>query len=1287
MNSSPLENLHCQFDRALKHQAYLGLSSDTSQMLQETKTKQIRLSQVFEIARQQIEKFLRNNSLDQKDLNAHIDHLRLLQDQGKLYYERYVKATKSWTRVFLKGLARYTPAYLKRFLPKCFSNQMTEAEEKTRQQYDEYCSSLKEFIAQLTRLKTPTPTIEEQSKAQSSLDKEAILTFEKNNISTPKDQKEKLRTPEKKPPKNTPERIKQEEEKFLHEDEDVEVQALLFQQFQNSKKGQEASKKIEVKEIPVSIETSLKEESQEDVQADLQTQTAVPSLEEIEKQKQQIAAALLNEIQASLQVLNRFNERPLSLMHYKKLLGKISNDMRHFLQLAGENGKKSLENIGVSEEAFQLFSGNALTVALMSGNTDATLTLLQPLGWDTCYQEALGQKGYINFGVRRTGVVTVLLSNAQNERVHEKTFINYRGHVKLTLEAETQAENLLNALLTYLKDNPKCRPNKIEIDFVEGKGKNCALTPKLCKLLMDLSDRVAEIQLNNLKEINFKALNFSAEEERQFVQHLKDYTFNFPVNITLSDQPKKDWTPFNFSVLLSLCPTLELLKEMYRLCPTPCDIYLPPMLCQARELDLSGYPLEHIPHLIAHFGQLTHLNLSGLAITDAQLKQWIDQGYLANIQSLQLDQCTSLTADILPTLAKLPHLTQLSLPDLPQGKIALAKLPKFDDPFKINLFYTSSKATQKIASLLYTGPVAWAAAFQIPLARQGVAEVFTSRMKILDPKSVAYWLHNDEYKKLAPQTAIKTIFADSNAALNDANLAAFVQKFPQATALSLYNCPNITHQGILSLLKACPQIRVLDLTGCHGINEQLFFENDSANLLKKLNKLNVTDTGILSDIVDGIRPQFKGVKIICKETTLKITDAQLANEASLEGILKSTALNQLKRIDLSDCTKLTDAMLGKLLAHLNDDMWKKTSDGFMEDNPQRLNLAVLDLTGCSNITDAAFKIQEGEKVDLRLLENLDRVIIGGTKISKSLEDCYPGVTFQTVEQPVTIQVDPEAQLKDCQAYYAKKGAPSQDSKAQRELKNLAHNFIHNRLVVGLFSSDCKDQAAVSQVLNQPMAIQAPEFCNFAIYFKCNSELLSFPIHRDVLASQSRFFIESFRPGGALNKIADLTFEIPHLKEAKLMKELLFGEKDIEDLDWQGAIQLAEPVHSNNYNVLPTYFRALLKRIRSQFDLNNADKMFFEAHKLRDRKAISQYEQTLLTYLDHMEKNPSSENQRIFKKIALIAKNYPDTELYKKVTAREEAESYRVAKATQEAEYERLTQEMLRREQAAARWFN
>ena len=150
---------------------------------------------------------------------------------------------------------------------------------------------------------------------------------------------------------------------------------------------------------------------------------------------------------------------------------------------------------------------------------------------------------------------------------------------------------------------------------------------------------------------------------------------------------------------------------------------------------------------------------------------------LWQIETLQLQNCPNLTTDSLPALAKLPQLAKLALPDLPKGKLPLNELPKFDNPFKIKMFYTSSKTTQPLASGFYTGPNLWAPIFQIPLARQGVAEIFAPSQKRLDPKSVAYWLHHNDYRHLKPQTSIVAILADSNAELTDANSVESLRNF------------------------------------------------------------------------------------------------------------------------------------------------------------------------------------------------------------------------------------------------------------------------------------------------------------------------------------------------------------------------------------------------------------------------------------------------------------------------------------------------------------------------------
>ena len=201
------------------------------------------------------------------------------------------------------------------------------------------------------------------------------------------------------------------------------------------------------------------------------------------------------------------------------------------------------------------------------------------------------------------------------------------------------------------------------------------------------------------------------------------------------------------------------------------------------------------------------------------------------------------------------------------------------------MFYTSSKTTQPLASGLYTGPNLWAPIFQIPLARQGVAEIFAPSQKRLDPKSVAYWLHHNDYRHLKPQTSIVAILADSNAELTDANSVEFAQKFPEATALSLYICPNVSDVGIIELLKACPKIRTLDLMGCPHISESLFLEEGNVEVLKKLSKLIITDTGISSDIAALFKEEL-GSKLVFEEAVLTISDDDLTDDDALEKILK-----------------------------------------------------------------------------------------------------------------------------------------------------------------------------------------------------------------------------------------------------------------------------------------------------------------------------------------------------------------------------------------------------------------
>ena len=359
-------------------------------------------------------------------------------------------------------------------------------------------------------------------------------------------------------------------------------------------------------------------------------------------------------------------------------------------------------------------------------------------------------------------------------------------------------------------------------------------------------------------------------------------------------------------------------------------------------------------------------------MTDNQLNSWIAKGYFENVESLALDNCTQLTTDILPTLMKLPRLVELILPDLPQGSMPVKALPKLDNPFKVNFFYTSSQSTLKIASELYSGPTTWAAVFQIPMAREGIEDIFKPSQTILDPKAVTYWLYNnDDYKRLKPQQSIKMIGAESNAYLNDDNIVEFFQKFPEARTVSLYGSPKITAKGVMDLVKACPWIQTLNLTDCPKIKNELLSE-ENLKQLDRLNKVTISGTGIspecYSNFLKGIATALEEGKqplaantINFEETILKITDDQLIDENALETILETGNLSKIKRIDLEGCTKLTDDMLGRLLNRLNEPLWIQQPDGSKKDNPRRLNLASLNLSGCSNITEAAFDEKQEEK--------------------------------------------------------------------------------------------------------------------------------------------------------------------------------------------------------------------------------------------------------------------------------------------------------------------------------------
>lgn len=1153
MRDSSLEYLHRQFTTALQAHAYLGFSA-SSKKLEKTTTKQIHLQQVFTIARQQIDTILKDTQ--NQDREAKITQLRDLETVGKLHYQRYLKATRRWSRSFLKALAINTPAFLKRFLPQ-YVSQVVKAEQGTKQNYHNYQKALEQHILRL---------------------------------------------------KTTP---------FIQNREEIKVPVLLSEELPF------------ITKTPLSLPliTTIREDEPFPPSFKLKKQIEIPllSTEEIEKQQQSNLTTAYHEIEQHVSYLRQFNEVPFSLKRYKSILQILVSQLQKIVQLDPLQANQTLNDLGLSTTAQQALTTSEMRNALIIHDDQKLLSLLNSTEWQASFQEALTQQECtVTFGVRHmTQPPTLCLLG-----ITEPQLQSYRGQINLNFNRLEQAQKDLSFLLNYLQTYPQCRPYQIAFSFYP----DVSLTPELSNLLLSLRNKTSELQLNHLSDINFRAAGFTAEEEHRFVQQLDFFSCPHLNSITLSDHSKQAWTSLDFSRLLEFCPQMELLKACYHSSSSPQDISLPSTLLQITEADLSIFPVEQVPFLLNQLTHLTHLNLRGLKISDFELQQWIENGNFDQLTSLNLENCP-LTTDSLFTLIFLFHLAHLTLPDLPQGKINLNHLPTFDNPFKIHTFYTSSQAIE--AAQLYTGPKIWSAIFQIPLARKGIKTIFPPQQTVLDPKSVAYWLYDDDYRYLTPQTAIKTIIGD-NAPFTDKTLVEFVKKFPQVESLSLYQCSHITSEGVIQLLQACPHIRKLDLTSCSQITAHLFHKQD-LTLFKSLTQLIISDTKIPSVIINRYQKDLKFMHF--EESVWRITNDQLTDENALESLLKSKDLHLFKRLDLTNCTNLTNSMLGKLLNRCNIAIWTSSAQDCF--NPQRLNLAVLNLTGCSQINDKAFvdRIQEG-KIEPKLLGNLARIVTGETHISPVLQNVYPDVIFQEKDETPTLSIDPKAQLQACLAYYETTDA--------KEKKNQARSFLHNQAAVHLFSTHCQDRASVNKMIHHPLDPQAPEFCDLTLFFSAldGTEKGKYETHRDRLRCiPSPYFINGLRAGGILSKDSTLHYINPNAypETIQVMLDLVEGTKTIQSIDWKIASQTAELVGPHIFKLPSSYYQALLHHIHSQFDLNQADEMLFSAQMLNDLEGKKQYENILLFYLEDNELNEED-----FRQIANIARVHQLSHLLKKI---------------------------------------
>lgn len=136
-----INQINQTFRNSLGNKNYINKKKDEANLIN-TDVKIHRLSEIFTFVQTQISS---QSDLSRKD----VSELRALQESGRLLYERYESSTKSWKRIILKGLAKYTPEFLKQYLPSCFSNKIEEAEKETQKAYNKFKDLIENTITTL----------------------------------------------------------------------------------------------------------------------------------------------------------------------------------------------------------------------------------------------------------------------------------------------------------------------------------------------------------------------------------------------------------------------------------------------------------------------------------------------------------------------------------------------------------------------------------------------------------------------------------------------------------------------------------------------------------------------------------------------------------------------------------------------------------------------------------------------------------------------------------------------------------------------------------------------------------------------------------------------------------------------------------------------------------------------------------------------------------------------------------------------------------------------------------
>ncbi len=761
---------------------------------------------------------------------------------------------------------------------------------------------------------------------------------------------------------------------------------------------------------------------------------------------------------------------------------------------------------------------------------------------------------------------------------------SYTGLISIDQTAGSKL-HVLTELQSTLDKNSSCKPCALNIKM----SAENPLSSELIDALWKLSQTIPYIRIDGLCHLDLSPLSIEAQDRFFALLPKLDLIHGESVKLTLP-LGSIDWSN-------------DQLKKLFQLWP-------------ARDLNLCNIPIEQLDRFLDLSPCIENLMFNQPGLTDEDLREMNKKGYLQKLKQLSLTGCNQLTTDILPLLMELPELTSLHAPDIQKGHL---ELPELTNPFDIKLFYGAAQTTRKLAAQLYKGPDVFASIFQIPLARAGEETVFGPNHTILDPQSVNYWLYAHDFAKLSPQSSIHKIYADSSAELNNQNLPEFISKFPEANEISLYNCPHVTTDGIMAMLKLCPQVKKLDLTSCPGITNQLFSEA-AQSLLEEIEEIIVSDTKITETCLSELPDQLKK-KMRWERKSVTISNDDLKAAGSLKEALKAfMPLNRLVRLNLSGCHALTFQDINELFDQLN----------LEANDPQRLNISDLILT------NTRCQVQWFNR-PAQLLGNLNQVVIDNPRIIQPLSAKYPDILFRSTHAPLTETLDMDQQLLSCHQF--------QKASDLNEKAPEAKSYLKGRTAIELFGEECTDQALLRRVLSRRLKkIDDEDFSDMQLTFLegPTGNPTRFNLFKNQIYCQSSVIRREQRAGGMFYK-SQTTIENQNATQeaGKILTALIKGETLKPDLPWKAVFEAAELANSYNLDI-PIHYDRLTNYLYERYK-TMAEDVLYEEDEAFDiiTRAISLDDSKGIALLEHRLCQLLMSNLELYIHIQPLALNLPN----------------------------------------------